>query len=84
MIKSRTAALLIAITFAWWLLIFFDQLNTELSCTSTDAFCNSGNTIWGDFTWSFFLWALSLSLITPVITLVALIKIRKTKSKISK
>jgi len=86
MIKSRTAALLIGITFAWWLIIFVDQLRRQPSCQPSDVLCNSGNTVWGDFTWSILMWILSMSLITPVIVaiVVVILKMQETKNKKSK
>ncbi len=65
--KSKTFTVVIIVTFSWWLIIFADQLNRELTCSSTDTLCNSGNTIMGDFTWSLMLWVFSLLLITPII-----------------
>lgn len=63
--KQKTAVLLVSAPFIWWIFIFVNQLNTDLSCTSTDAFCNSANTVWGDFTWSLAAWFMSIAFITP-------------------
>lgn len=85
MIKHSTAAIIVPVPFVWWLVIFIDQLNRELSCTETDAFCNSGNTIWGDFTWSIMLWAWSMSLITPFVVGIILIwRLVRRRRKTSK
>jgi hypothetical protein len=64
--KYKTLAVVLALPFIWWLIIFIDQLNMELSCTPQDAFCNSGNTVGGDFTWSLVLWGFSMAFITPI------------------
>jgi len=83
--KHKTAAVVIAIPFIWWIIIFINQLNMELSCQPEDDFCNSGNTVSGDFIWSIMLWVLSMSIITPiVVAIVILWQIIQMRRKTSK
>ena len=83
--KHKTAAILVTVPFVWWVVIFVDQLNRELSCGAEDEFCNSGNTVGGDFTWSLVLWGFSMALITPVVVAAVVIwqmvQKRRKKSK---
>lgn len=63
-LRHRHYIILGLLSLAWWAFLFIDQLGRKsLGCPPDDELCNSGNTFWGDFTWSTLLAIFSLTLV---------------------
>ena len=81
-LKNRYYLLLGIASVAWWIFLIVNMLNTHLNCTPDDAFCNSGNTVFGDVTWGTMIAFYTLLLVwTPSLLIGYIVHKQKSKSK---
>ena len=79
-LKNKYTYILLGMSVMWWLFLVINMLRTDLVCGPDDAFCNSGNTFWGDVSWGSGIALITSSLFwIPYVTVVLIVNFRKKR-----